>query len=137
VAGRGTYIRILKQVQIILDKRFYLLYTKNKKESQMKMFAVYYQKEPTFESMLVGIGDLERKDIETSHQYLGFMQAQDLEDLFMRMQGEVWSPEGEARGLITLLGLRHTSMSVGDVAYDCEEDKWYQCCGMGWELIRS
>jgi hypothetical protein len=101
----------------------------------MKMFAVYYQKEPTFESLLVGMENVTQEEIETTHQYLGFMLAQDLEDLYMRMQGDVWSPEGEARGLITLLGLRHTSMSVGDVAYDCEDKKWYQCAMCGWEKI--
>lgn len=31
------------------------------------------------------------------------------------MQGENWSPNGEARDLIRSLGLHHTSMSVGDV----------------------
>ena len=31
------------------------------------------------------------------------------------MQGEKWSPKGEARELIKSKGLRHTSMSVGDV----------------------
>ena len=31
------------------------------------------------------------------------------------MQGENWSPNGEARNLIGSLGLSHTSMSVGDI----------------------
>jgi len=39
-----------------------------------------------------------------------------LEDAFRRMQGEIWSPNGEARDLIESKGLSHTSMSVGDVA---------------------
>lgn len=36
------------------------------------------------------------------------------EQIFELMQGETWSPEGEARSLIEAVGLRHTSMSVGD-----------------------
>jgi hypothetical protein len=36
------------------------------------------------------------------------------EDLFSIMQGEHWSPEGEARDMICALNT-HTSMSVGDV----------------------
>jgi hypothetical protein len=35
-----------------------------------------------------------------------------------RFQGENWSPNGEARDLILAKGLRHTSMSVGDVIED-------------------
>jgi len=38
-----------------------------------------------------------------------------LERVFYAMQGEVWSPNGEARKLIDGLGLSHTSMSVGDL----------------------
>ncbi len=35
--------------------------------------------------------------------------------VFGMMQGERWSPKGEARRMIRELGLHHTSMSVGDV----------------------
>lgn len=37
-----------------------------------------------------------------------------LEKVFRDMQGEFWSPNGEARPLIRSKGLQHTSMSVGD-----------------------
>jgi len=37
-----------------------------------------------------------------------------LDELWIALQGENWSPNGEARGLIRGLGLQHTSMSVGD-----------------------
>ena len=40
--------------------------------------------------------------------------ANTLEDVFMMMQGEVWSPNGEARDLSRYKGLTHTSMSVND-----------------------
>ena len=33
----------------------------------------------------------------------------------MMMQGEAWSPQGQARYLIDKLGVGHTSMSVGDI----------------------
>lgn len=39
-----------------------------------------------------------------------------LDEVYYRMQGENWSPKGEARSLIEEKGLEHTSMSVGDVA---------------------
>lgn len=37
-----------------------------------------------------------------------------LDELWIALQGENWSPFGEARHLIRSKGLRHTSMSVGD-----------------------
>jgi len=51
-----------------------------------------------------------------THVKLGTIGERDLEALFEMMQGEVWSPEGEARSLILKSGAKHTSMSVGDVA---------------------
>ena len=39
----------------------------------------------------------------------------DLESVYRAMQGEEWSPMGEARSLISSRGLQHTSMSVGDL----------------------
>lgn len=38
-----------------------------------------------------------------------------LEELYEGFQAENWSPNGEARGLIQMLGLEHTSMSIGDL----------------------
>jgi len=38
-----------------------------------------------------------------------------MEKIFVDQQGEVWSPNGEARFLIKSKGLQHTSMSVGDM----------------------
>ncbi|MGD1527046.1 hypothetical protein [Vibrio harveyi] len=37
------------------------------------------------------------------------------ETMFSLMQGENWSPQGEARDFIQGKGLQHTSMSVGDI----------------------
>lgn len=53
--------------------------------------------------------------LTTTHTYLGTVQSEDLEQVYMKMQGEMWSPEGEARNLIESRGLNHTSMSVGDL----------------------
>jgi hypothetical protein len=53
------------------------------------------------------------------------IEAESLEDVFEKMQGENWSPNGEARELILSLGLTHTSMMVGDVIYDIVENKYW------------
>jgi predicted MPP superfamily phosphohydrolase len=41
-----------------------------------------------------------------------------LDDIFEMMQGENYSPAGEARDLIRSSGTHHTSMSVGDIIED-------------------
>jgi hypothetical protein len=51
-----------------------------------------------------------------------------LEHIFHQMQGEVWSSgsphQAEAQALIRSKGLRHTSMSMGDVIVDDEGGVW-------------
>jgi hypothetical protein len=54
-------------------------------------------------------------ELEKTHVFLCETEARDLDHVFYNMQGEIWSPNGEARELIQSKGLRHTSMSVGDV----------------------
>jgi hypothetical protein len=49
-----------------------------------------------------------------SHILVALTEEMDLDAIFRGMQGERWSPEGQARGYIRGLGV-HTSMSVGDV----------------------
>jgi hypothetical protein len=53
-----------------------------------------------------------------------------LENVFVHMQAESWSPNGEQHKLITDLGLQHTSMSVGDIIYDDETTTFWHCAGM-------
>lgn len=71
---------------------------------------IYYKTEPTFS---------ETKEFNwDDYTFLvGFDVTNDvkLDDIYMLMQGEVWSPEGEAREFIQALGLKHTSMSIGDI----------------------
>ncbi len=55
------------------------------------------------------------ENLGATHELLGTVPEVNPEKVFMMMQGEFWSPEGEARELISSLGLHHTSMSVGDV----------------------
>lgn len=53
-----------------------------------------------------------------SYIFVKNVEASSLEDAYQKMQGEIWSPNGEAREMILSLGLKHTSMSVGDVLED-------------------
>jgi len=58
-----------------------------------------------------------------------------LDEIFSIMQGERWSPEGEARDLIRWLGLQHTSMSVGDIIEDAETGCYYEVAGVGFNNL--
>lgn len=85
-------------------------------------YDVWYMKPDFFRDGTMGVEWLrERKRMPTiqsmpkSHVYLKRVEANSLEDVFLKMQGENWSPNGEARPLIRERGLEHTSMSVGDI----------------------
>ena len=62
--------------------------------------------------------------LEQTHLFVTNVDAQSCDDAFCKMQGENWSPHGEARPLIARLGVRHTSMSVGDLLVDDEQRRW-------------
>jgi hypothetical protein len=56
--------------------------------------------------------------------------------VFYQMQGDVWSPHGQAREEIIALGVQHTSMSIGDVAMDVDEQKFYRVeKDFGWQEV--
>lgn len=89
----------------------------------MTKFEVWYFTNTFGRDAMMGASWLKERELlptvatlETTHRRLGLFEANDLEDLFHKMQGHVWSPNGEARELIESLGdVWHTSMSVGDV----------------------
>jgi hypothetical protein len=82
---------------------------------------------------------IERKDLTVAglcktHVFLRRVSAASLEDVFRFMQGDIWSPQGEARPLIEKKGLRHTSMSINDVVRD-PDGKYWQCLDLGWRQL--
>lgn len=56
-----------------------------------------------------------------------------LEEVYCVMQGENWSPMGEARDLIRSKGLSHTSLSIGDVVRIGQ--RYYECAAVGFKLL--
>lgn len=72
---------------------------------------IWYDRNPTF--MEDNIPTL--ATLKTTHAWVGSIACMDLERIYALMQGENWSPNGEARDVIRVRGLRHTSMSIGDV----------------------
>ena len=104
----------------------------------MKNYDIYYSKNPEDALICVLKGELPKltiSDLKNTHIYLKRIKAISLEDVFMQMQEENWSPNGEARGIIKSKGLKHTSMSVGDVVREIETDTVYRCAAFGWEKI--
>lgn len=55
------------------------------------------------------------RNIDSTHTFVMDFDSSSMDLAFIAMQGENWSPNGEARPLIEKLGLSHTSMSVGDI----------------------
>ena len=58
---------------------------------------------------------IDPKNLSNTHEKLGTVDENDLEKIYYNMQGENWSPEGEARTFIKGSGTGHTSMSMGDI----------------------
>jgi hypothetical protein len=81
-------------------------------------FSIWYMRPEWFPQGILGAKPNPRKLTET-HVHLKDLTVvggvQQMEVAFARMQGESWSPNGEACLLIEAKGLQHTSMSVGDV----------------------
>lgn len=86
----------------------------------------------------------DQKNLSATHVLLKTSQAQsDPDQIFALMQGENWSPKGEANDLIRSKGLQHTSMSIGDVlvqdgqALVCDWAGWKQLGGILWRIIQK
>lgn len=71
---------------------------------------IWYAKKFHIESNKI---DLDK--IGETHTLIGLIKETDLDKIFYMMQGEQWSPKGEAFKIIVGAGTDHTSMSVGDL----------------------
>lgn len=67
-------------------------------------------------------------NIEKTHKFVGYVDEQNKDKVFSMMQGEVWSPEGQARGLAQRVG--HTSMMTGDLV--CVNNRFVMVDPHGW-----
>lgn len=73
-------------------------------------------------------------DIKSTHVMLGSIACIDLDEIFVALQGESYSPNGEAYSLIKSKKLGHTSMSIGDII---EIDGVFHVVGiMGFSIIQ-
>ena len=103
----------------------------------MPRYQVYYARRPTYHpSGQLGTPLLTVSRLQHSHALVATVEADCRGDAWLEMQGENWSPHGEARSLIERLGLSHTSMSVGDVLQDQEGEYW-ECLDLGWRRVEG
>ena len=101
-------------------------------------YQVFYARTPLY--CLYGHrGHLERITVERlseTHVFVRKVEAESKGEVYCSMQGQVWSPRGEAKPLIKRLGLSHTSTSIGDVVQD-QDDRYWLCVEMGWKELES
>lgn len=91
----------------------------------MPKFQIWYLKPEHLRTTLQGLNGLDPKRLKRTHAFLVELEFPEddypsLEEIYTKMQGEVWSPNGEARSLIQSLSLDHTSMSIDDIIVDGE-----------------
>ena len=83
---------------------------------------IWYQKEEFFRDGLMGMDWLKKQkivpdvnDLAKNYVLLGQIKETDLDAIYVSMQGDNWSRQGESRTMIQNSGTGHTSMSVGDI----------------------
>lgn len=99
----------------------------------MGLYMVWYSRD--FAASCWGKQKVDIKNIKETHALVKSVRAADPEEVYVKMQGEVWSPNGEARDLIESLGLKHTSMSVGDIVHDMTTGEWLRVTAAGFEKL--
>jgi hypothetical protein len=75
------------------------------------------------------------ESIPQTHVLIGTVKETNPEKVFHMMQGEIWSPEGQAYNMIVNSGSGHTSMSVGDVVK--VGNKWLMVDRFGFQDIEN
>lgn len=102
-------------------------------------FQVWYMRPSFFGDGIMGIKP-DPTNLAATHIHLKDLElpggTKQLQRVFDEMQGEMWSPNGEARGLIRSKGLQHTSMSVGDVIVD-EDGRVVVVDNIGFKELQS
>lgn len=98
------------------------------------MTQIWYMRPEHFRDGISGAKGPDPACLNKTHRMVARVGVTDKEEIFTAMQGERWSPNGEAREWIRQLGLQHTSMSVGDVVR-LVGGKTFVCGATGWHRI--
>ena len=83
---------------------------------------IWYMRPDYFHDGIMGYDDCEAngklpdwRHLADTHRFLGAISESNHDKVFDMMQGDNWSPNGEGRTLVQSSGLKHTSMSTGDL----------------------
>lgn len=90
---------------------YYKLEDTNERTPRFASLGIY--KDPSTGKIIATLPD--PKNLEATHAKIGTIDSDEPEEIFYLMQGEVWSPRGQANDMIRESNTGHTSMSVGDV----------------------
>lgn len=110
----------------------------------MRKFEVWYMRPEWFPSGIMGAPP-DASDLAATHIHLTDIMLKDddgaglsdaLELIYAAMQGEAWSPNGEARSLIIEKGLIHTSMSMGDCVI-APDGRLFMVAALGFEPVQG
>jgi len=93
---------------------------------------IWYQRSNVFGRIGRDIS-IDAENLDQTHVLLGKVCEGDKDRMYGLLQGENWSPEGEANELIRSKGLGHTSMSMGDVIV--VGNVTWVCAASGWDLV--
>ena len=109
--------------------------------TEQRKYQVWYMKPDWFRDGIMG-DEPNAFDLAKTHVLLkeieipaGKNYDAECETIWVAMQGENWSPNGEARPLIEEKGLRHTSMSVGDVLVESDSGNAFLVVSVGFKCI--
>jgi hypothetical protein len=83
---------------------------------------IWYAKDEYTRDSFMGYDWLEKngilpdvKNLRKTHVFIGRIHESNLNKVYRMMQGEEWSPNGEARTMLQRKGIGHTSMYIGDI----------------------
>jgi hypothetical protein len=71
--------------------------------------------------------------VPDNYTLIGKIRETNPDKIFHMMQGEIWSPEGQANDMIRASGTGHTSMSVGDIIH--VGNKWLMVDRFGFHEL--
>jgi hypothetical protein len=71
--------------------------------------------------------------VPDNYTLIGKIRETNPDKIFHMMQGEIWSPEGQANAMIRSSGTGHTSMSVGDIIH--VGNKWLMVDRYGFHAL--
>lgn len=79
--------------------------------------------------------EITREQFDNEFTFIMAVPAENPEEVYAYMQGENWSPHGEARDLVIAFRVFHTSMMVGDIVFDPKLRQYWIVDRIGFKPI--